>query len=109
MSSRTENDDLWLRHGPRTADRGPRPMLRTADQPEMAAMTGRGQPAPEPPPSDAGEGWRVFSSMIAGMVLYGGIGWLVGHLTGISILFPLGMLFGIVLSLLMIIFRFSRS
>ncbi len=47
--------------------------------------------------------------MIAGMVIYGGIGWLIGHWTGISVLFPLGMLFGIVLSLLMIIFKFSRS
>ncbi len=72
-------------------------------------MTGTGQPAPDQPPQHAGEGWRVFSSMIAGMVIYGGIGWLIGHWTGISVLFPLGMLFGIVLSLLMIIFKFSRS
>ncbi len=72
-------------------------------------MTGRGRPASEQPPSDAGDGWRIFSSMIAGMVLYGGIGWLIGHWTGISILFPLGMLLGIVLSVLMIIFRFNRS
>jgi ATP synthase protein I len=71
-------------------------------------MTRRGA-APEQPPPRADEGWRVFSSMIAGMVLYGGIGWLVGHFTGISILFPLGMLFGLVLSLVMIILRFTRA
>jgi ATP synthase protein I len=109
MSSRTENDDLWQQHGPRTADRGPRQMLHAAGQPGTAAMTGRSRPAPEQPPPHASDGWRVFSSMIAGMVVYGGIGWLIGHWTGISLLFPLGMLFGLVLSLLMIVFRFSRS
>jgi len=72
-------------------------------------MSEHGRPAPEQPPRSADEGWRVFSYMITGMVLYGGLGWLIGHWTGIPILFPLGMLFGLVLSLLMIIFRFTRS
>ena len=72
-------------------------------------MTGRGGTPPEPPPAQPGDGWRVFSSMIAGMVFYGGIGWLVGHWTGISILFPLGMILGIVLSIVLIIFRYSRA
>jgi len=72
-------------------------------------MTGPSRPEPEQSPPRADEGWRVLSRMIAGMVLYGGIGWLVGHWTGISILFPLGMLFGLVLSLVMIILRFTRA
>jgi ATP synthase protein I len=72
-------------------------------------MTGRGEPAPEQPPRSADEGWRVFSYMITGMIFYGGIGWLVGHWTGISILFPLGMILGIVLSIVMIIFRYTRA
>ncbi|HXW87289.1 MAG TPA: hypothetical protein VEJ42_03440 [Streptosporangiaceae bacterium] len=72
-------------------------------------MTRRDGPAPEQPQGQAGEGWRVFSSMIAGMVFYGGVGWLVGHFTGISILFPLGMILGIVLSIVMIIFRYTRA
>jgi ATP synthase protein I len=72
-------------------------------------VTGPSRPAPEQPPSHANDGWRVFSSMIAGMVFYGGIGWLVGHWTGISILFPLGMILGLVLSIVMIIFRYTRA
>jgi ATP synthase protein I len=83
-------------------------MLRARGQPGAPAMTGRG-PAPEQPPPRADDGWRVFSRMIAGMVLYGGAGWLIGHWTGISILFPLGMLFGIVLSIVMIILKYARS
>jgi ATP synthase protein I len=108
MSSRTESDDPWQRQGSRTADRGPRLVVRAAQQ-GTVGVTGSGGPAPEPPSPHANDGWRVFSYMIGGMVLYGGIGWLVGHWTGISLLFPLGMIFGIVLSVVGIIFRFSRS
>jgi len=109
MSSRTENDDPWQRHGPRTADRGPRHVPRAAASYGTARVTGRGEPVPEPSTPSPHEGWRIFSSMIAGMVFYGGVGWLVGHWTGISILFPMGMILGIVLSIVLIIFRFTRS
>jgi ATP synthase protein I len=84
-------------------------MPRAAGQPATAAMTGPGRPEPEQASPRAEEGWRVLSRMIAGMVIYGGIGWLIGHFTGISILFPLGMLFGLVLSLVMIVLRFTRA
>ena len=66
------------------------------------------QPA-EPQPSDPNDGWRVFGSMISGMALYGGIGWLVGHWTGASILFPLGMFLGLALAVLGIFLRFAKS
>lgn len=74
----------------------------------------RGRNSGKQPPLSGGtaqerDGWRILSYMLGGMILYGGIGWLVGHWTGITILFPLGMIFGIVLSVVMIIFRFTRS
>jgi len=47
--------------------------------------------------------------MLGGMILYGGIGWLLGRWTGLSLLFPLGMIFGIGLSIALIIFRVTRS
>lgn len=72
-------------------------------------MTGRGEPVQDPATPHESDGWRVFSYMIGGMAVYGGIGWLIGHWTGVSLLFPLGMILGLVLSLLMIIFRFTRS
>jgi F0F1-type ATP synthase assembly protein I len=55
------------------------------------------------------DGWQILSYMLGGMILYGGIGWLVSHFTGIAILFPLGMILGIGLSVAMIIFRFTRT
>jgi F0F1-type ATP synthase assembly protein I len=72
-------------------------------------MTRDERQPPEPQPSDANDGWRIFGSMISGMALYGGIGWLIGHWTGVSILFPLGMFFGLALAVLGIFVRFAKS
>jgi ATP synthase protein I len=62
-----------------------------------------------PPHIRQGDGWQILSYMLGGMILYGGIGWLVSYLTGIAILFPLGMILGIGLSVALIIFRFTRT
>jgi ATP synthase protein I len=116
MSSRTENDDPWLGHVLRTADCGPCAVLPPASARSPAGMkTGPQQPgqggAPdqEPRPPRESDGWQILSYMLGGMILYGAIGWLVSHLTGISVFFPLGMIFGIGLSISMIIFRFTRT
>jgi ATP synthase protein I len=63
----------------------------------------------EPRPPRESDGWQILSYMLGGMTLYGGIGWLVGRWTGITLLFPLGMILGIGLSVALIIFRFTRS
>jgi ATP synthase protein I len=60
------------------------------------------------PHGGAGAGWTILSYMIGGMILYGGIGWLVGRWTGIAALFPVGMLFGLGLSILMVFLRYGR-
>ena len=64
---------------------------------------------PEPSTPREGTGWAIVSYLIGGMVLYGGIGWLIGRWTNIPILFPIGLLLGIGLSLGLIIFRFTRQ
>ncbi|HTW00046.1 MAG TPA: hypothetical protein VMF87_07065 [Streptosporangiaceae bacterium] len=71
----------------------------------------RHRPAPrtDPPAPREGTGWAIVSYLVGGMVLYGGIGWLVGRWTNIPILFPIGLLLGIGLSLALIIFRFTRQ
>jgi ATP synthase protein I len=66
------------------------------------------QPPLEPRPQES-DGWRILSYMLGGMALYGGIGWLIGRWTGISVLFPLGMILGIGLSIALIVFRVTRS
>ncbi len=85
----------------RGRDRGP-------DQPDRLDQSGQAQEQEPRQPREA-DGWQILSYMLGGMLLYGTIGWLVSHWTGIAILFPLGMILGIGLSIALIIFRFTRS
>ena len=74
-----------------------------------AARTAQDEAAAQGRAQGLETGWTVFSYLLAGMAAYGIIGWLVGRATHIGILFPLGMILGIGLSVAMIIFRFTRS
>ena len=50
--------------------------------------------------------WAAVSLMTAGILLYGGIGWVVGHFLGNQSLFiALGVLFGVVLAMFMLFRR----
>jgi hypothetical protein len=70
---------------------------------------GSGEPGKTPPIPRERDGWRILSYMLGGMILYGGIGWLIGKWTGISVLFPVGMILGIALSIVLIVFRVSKT
>jgi ATP synthase protein I len=61
------------------------------------------------PPLNASSGYTYLSYLIGGMVIYGGIGWLIGRWTHLPVLFPIGMLTGLALSVALIIFRVTRS
>jgi ATP synthase protein I len=56
-----------------------------------------------------GTGWTVVSYLLAGMAAYGAIGWLIGRAVHVALLFPLGMLLGLGISLGYIIYRFGRQ
>ena len=60
------------------------------------------------PHGEASAGWTILSYLIGGMALYGAIGWLIGHWTGISLLFPFGMLLGLGLAMVMVFLRYGR-
>jgi ATP synthase protein I len=77
-------------------------------KPDVRRGNRQSQPLDAPPVREQ-DGWLIFSYMLGGMILYGGIGWLAGHWTGITILFPLGMILGIALSIVLIAFRVTRS
>ena len=53
-------------------------------------------------------GWTVFSYLLSGMAAYGLIGWLIGRAVGVSLLFPIGMLIGLAISLGFVIWRYGR-
>ena len=63
----------------------------------------------EPPDGGQNVGWTIFGYLISGMLVYGGLGWLISHWTGISLIFPLGMLFGLALTIWLVIYRYGRS
>ena len=54
-------------------------------------------------------GWTIFSYLIAGMLFYGGVGWLIGHFTHIAPLFPIGALVGLGVGIFGVIYRYGRS
>jgi F0F1-type ATP synthase assembly protein I len=54
-----------------------------------------------------GTGYSIFSYLIAGMIAYGGIGWLIGRAVHTQILFPIGMLVGLAISLGWIVYRYG--
>jgi F0F1-type ATP synthase assembly protein I len=53
-------------------------------------------------------GWTVFSYLLSGMAAYGLIGWLIGRAVHIAMLFPIGMLVGLAISIGFIIWRYGR-
>ena len=52
-------------------------------------------------------GWTVFSYLLSGMAAYGAIGWLIGRAVHLSLLFPIGMLVGLAISIGFIIYRYG--
>ena len=54
-------------------------------------------------------GWTVLSYLVAGMLAYGGIGWLVSRAVHSAVIFPVGMLVGLGISIGLVIHRYGRS
>jgi hypothetical protein len=74
-------------------------------------MPGEQSPGtPGGPPQGSGNlGWTIFGYLLSGMLVYGGIGWLIAHWTRHPLFFPLGMLAGLGLALWLVIYRYGRS
>lgn len=59
---------------------------------------------------DKNAGWVIISYLVAGMIIYGGLGWLVGQLAGaVRVATLIGLLVGLVLALALVIYRYGRS
>ena len=87
-----------LQEPPERKPQGPRP---------RAGL--RRRPADQPPLPTRGAGMTILSYLIAGIVAYGAIGWLIGRPTHLPILAPAGMLAGLGISLSLVIYRYGRS
>ncbi|MGH3391411.1 MAG: AtpZ/AtpI family protein [Actinomadura sp.] len=58
--------------------------------------------------SFADAAWSIPSYLMSGMMVYGGIGWLLDRWLGLSALFPIGILLGLGLALYLVYVRFGR-
>lgn len=57
----------------------------------------------------ADQGYRILSIMIAGLLAYGGLGWLLDRWLGTAWLLPTGLIVGIGLSIYLVVVKFGRS
>jgi ATP synthase protein I len=54
-------------------------------------------------------GWSIFGYLISAMLFYGGLGWLIGHLTHMPLLGPIGALVGLGVGIFAVIYKYGRS
>ena len=59
--------------------------------------------------TNRGTGSEVASYLIAGLLAYGGIGWVVAHFTHIELFLPIGMVVGVALSLGWVVYKYGRQ
>ncbi len=67
-------------------------------------------PATAGTPSPTDTAWLIIGRLIAGVAIYGGIGWLLGLWLGNETLFAaIGVVFGLAASLLLIYYRLTHE
>jgi ATP synthase protein I len=54
-------------------------------------------------------GWTIFSYLLAAMIFYGGVGWLIARWTHIAAIFPIGALVGIGVGVFAVIYKYGRQ
>jgi hypothetical protein len=57
--------------------------------------------------SGADTGWSVIGTMLSGMGVWGGAGWLLDRWLGIQVLFPVGIILGMAVAVYMVVVRFG--
>jgi ATP synthase protein I len=70
---------------------------------------GRRRLGTPPDPQHESPGWTVFSYLLSGMIFYGALGWILGRwVVHSTLLFPIGMVVGLALAIVLVILRFGR-
>ena len=88
----------------------PGPGLAARGRGSWASRWERGQGGTSPDGSAGlGAGGEVVSYLVAGMLAYGGIGWLIGRAVHLGLLFPIGMAVGLAIALGWVVYRYGRA
>lgn len=54
-------------------------------------------------------GWAATSTMLGGMLFWGGVGWLLDHWWGTHFATPIGVILGMALGVYAVVMRFGRE
>jgi ATP synthase protein I len=89
-----------------------RSLSGTGPAPSRGRGSPGGQPASGQPPEastvEDNQGWSIFSYLIAGMVAYGLLGWLVAWLTHVPVFLPVGALVGLFFAIGGVVWKYGR-
>lgn len=62
-------------------------------------------PKAKPPSPGADEGWAVLGSLMSGLLLFGGLGWLLDQWWDIRVMAPVGAVVGMALGIYAVVMR----
>jgi F0F1-type ATP synthase assembly protein I len=60
-------------------------------------------------PPEQNAGWTIFSYLLSGMIFYGLVGWILSRVTHVAIIFPVGMIVGLLLAIVLIVYKYGRA
>jgi len=67
------------------------------------------QSGPPRSTSEANEAWSIVSYLISGMVFWGFVGWVLARWSGWTLLFPVFLIFGVMVAFYLIWLRYLRD
>ena len=73
---------------------------------------GDSRPRPVNPARGGGgadTGWAIIGTMLSGMAVWGGAGWLLDRWLDIKVLLPVGIILGMAVSIYMVVVRFGAA
>jgi F0F1-type ATP synthase assembly protein I len=65
-------------------------------------------PKAKPPSPGADEGWAVLGSLLSGLILFGGLGWLLDQWWDIRVMAPVGAVVGMALGIYAVVTRHAQ-
>lgn len=77
---------------------------------EDTSGDGGARPRPASPtrqPSGADAGWAVTGTILSGMAVWGGVGWLLDQWLNIRVFFPVGVILGVAVAIYVVVIKFG--
>ena len=79
---------------------------------EDSSDNGGNRPRPAHPdrqPSGADMGWGVTGTLLSGMAVWGGVGWLIDRWLDIRVFFPIGVILGVGVAVYVVVVKYGLA